>query len=566
MLDLVIRGGTIVDGSCLPGYRGDVGIAGGKLITVGRSLSHVEGARIIDATGKVVAPGFIDPHTHYDAQLCFDPYAYPAVEHGITSVVTGNCSLSLAPVRAPHREAFSAMFRLIEEMPAAAFDKGVDWRWGESFDGMVDALAGDLALNLAPLVGHSVLRMYVLGDDAKRPATPEELHTMCDLLRACLEAGAVGLSTSFVDMDPSLSPVPSRWARHEELQALCAVLGEKGRMLQIVHEFFDAGLTVSRIEMLGDLSRRHGIPTTLSPLFHNEAMGSSVAQVLEAVEKEWALGGRVWPQVQTRPIDISWTLEQRSLMFLIIPGWWPVLSMDTKDEKRAAFTDPVMRDRLINGLNMLGMMGPAALSLNPAGYVVRQVALDRNRDLVGRTLGDIAGERGTTPAELLIDLAVEEDLGTWFVRRDIGHKNPEAVGEMLAHPYVHIGASDGGAHVGSFATYGDTGFLFSQFVRDHPAMRLEQAVKKITSDTANIWGLKGRGSLEEGTAADVVVFDSATIGRGPEVASDDFPGEGIRWIRHQVGMDAVVVNGTVTWTAEDSYVDGARGGTIATRP
>jgi len=340
------------------------------------------------------------------------------------------------------------------------------------------------------------------------------------------------------------------------------VLGERGRMLQIVHEFFDAGLTVSRIAMLGDLSRRFGIPTTLSPLFHNDAMGSAVWQVLDAVEKEWAAGARVWPQVQTRPIDISWTLDQRSLMFLIIPGWWPVLSLETHEQKLAAFTDPATRDTLVNGLNMLAMV-PQGAALNPANYVVRQAALERNQDLTGRTLGDIAADRGTTPAELLVDLAVEEDLGTWFVRADIGHKDPKAVGEMLAHPYVHVGASDGGAHVGSFATYGDTGYLFSQFVRDHPAMRLEQAVKKITSDVATIWGLPGRGVLAEGTAADVVVFDPATIGRGPEVASDDFPGDGIRWIRHQVGVDTVVVNGTVAWSAADGYAPDARSGVIA---
>jgi N-acyl-D-amino-acid deacylase len=304
---------------------------------------------------------------------------------------------------------------------------------------------------------------------------------------------------------------------------LCAVLGEQGKMLQIVHEFFDPGLTVSRVEMLGQLSRQYGIPTTLSPLFHSEAMPASVSQVMDAVAGEWATGARVWPQVQTRPIDISFTL--------------------------------------VSGLEMLGAM-PGS-TLNAASFVVRQVALERNRDLVGRTLGEIANERKTSPAELLIDLAVEEDLGTWFMRADIGHRDPTAVGDLLSHPYVHVGASDGGAHVGSFATYGDTGLLLGRFVRDTKSMRLEAAIKKITSDPAVIWGLRDRGQLTKGYAADVAVFDAASIDRGPEVASNDFPGDGLRWIRRQVGMDTVIVNGQVTWSAKDGYTPGARAGVIA---
>jgi N-acyl-D-aspartate/D-glutamate deacylase len=269
--------------------------------------------------------------------------------------------------------------------------------------------------------------------------------------------------------------------------------------------------------------------------------------------------------VQTRPIDISWTLEERSLMFLVIPGWWPVLSMHSHAEKMEAFTDPVTRGSLVAGLNLLADMPASNLTLNPASYVVRQVGSDRNQDLVGRTLGDIAKERKTTPSELLIDLSVEEDLQTWFIRSDIGHDNAQAVGEMLAHPFVHVGASDGGAHVGSFATYGDTGHLFSQYVRTTKAMRLEEAVKKITLDTATIWGLDDRGVLKEGKVADICVFDANTIDRGPEVASDDFPGEAIRWIRRQVGVDNVIVNGVETWSADQGYVAGARGGRMITR-
>ncbi|MET0459407.1 MAG: amidohydrolase family protein, partial [Ilumatobacteraceae bacterium] len=319
MLDLIIRNGTIIDGTGLPRYAGDVGVRDGRLVSVGRRLADAEVTTIVDAAGHVVAPGFVDPHTHYDAQLCFDPYAYPAIEHGITSVVTGNCSLSLAPVRAGHRERFSRMFRLIEEMPEEAFDVGVDWRWGESFGGMLDAVRSDLALNVAPLLGHSVLRMYVMGDDPRRAATADEIATMGDVLRECLEAGAVGLSTSYVDVEDDMRPVPCRFAEHAELEALSAVLAEHGRVLQVVHEFYDPGLTVSRIELLAELSMRYGIATTLSPLFHSAAAPGATDQVMEAVERAWARGARVWPQVQTRPIDISWTLSQRSIMFLAIP-------------------------------------------------------------------------------------------------------------------------------------------------------------------------------------------------------------------------------------------------------
>ena len=393
MLDVIIRGGKIVDGSGLPGYLGDVGIKGDRIVSVGRPLA--DAAKVIDASGKVVTPGFVDPHTHYDAQLCFDPYAFPAIEHGITTVVTGNCSLSLAPVRADHRDRFSRMFRLIEEMPEAAFAKGVDWRWGESFGGMVDALKGNLALNLAPLVGHSVLRMAVLGDDVRRPSTAEEVAAMCDLLRECIDAGAVGMSTSYVDIEEDFQPVPCRWAEHSEIEALCAVLGERGRMLQIVHEFFDAGLTVSRVEMLGRLSREYGIPTTLSPLFHSAAAPQACNTVMEAVEREWVAGARVWPQVQTRPIDISWTLDQRSIMFLVIPGWWQVLSLSTKEEKIAAFADPKTRESLVGGINVLGSIPNSGL--NPNSFLVRDVALEKNRDLVGRTLGEIRGGTGHGP-------------------------------------------------------------------------------------------------------------------------------------------------------------------------
>lgn len=560
MLDLVIRNGLIVDGSGLPGRVGDVAVHDGRLVAVGGRAG--EARQVVDATGKVVAPGFIDPHTHYDAQLCFDPYAFPAIEHGITTVVPGNCSLSLAPLRIDQRDAFSRMFRLIEEMPAAAFAAGVDWRWGEGFGGWLDALTGNIALNVAPLVGHSVIRMFVMGPEAQqRPATPEEIAAMCASLRECLDAGAVGLSTSFIDIDETYRPVPSRWAAPEELDALCAVLGERNAVLQIVHEFFDADLTVARVEQLAELSLRHGLTTTLSPLFHTDSNPGATTKVMAAVEAARDRGAAVWPQVQTRPIDISFTLDQRSLMLLTMPSWWAIASIPDPDEKLAAVAD--RRSALVDEMNLLASRPNAGLGAG--GFVVRDVVHDRNRDLIGRTIDEIAAERGTTHGDTILDLAVEEDLGTWFIRESIGHDNSAVVGDLLADPLVHVGASDGGAHVGSFSTFGDTGYLFSEFVRGTKSLSLEAAVKKITQDPATIWGIPDRGRLAPGLAADVVVFDADRIGRGPEIASDDFPGDGVRWIRRQEGIESVIVNGTVTWDAEGGYAGGARAGVIATR-
>jgi N-acyl-D-aspartate/D-glutamate deacylase len=281
MLDLAIKSGLIVDGSGLPPYRGDVGIAAGRIVSVGRPAP--EAARVLDVRGQVIAPGFIDPHTHFDAQLCWDPQARPSLEHGVTSVVPGNCSLSLAPLRKDQRGRFSRMFRQIEEMPEAAFDDGIDWRWGERFEAWVESLAKGLAINVAPLVGHSSIRLYVMGEDAaQRLARADELRAMQDVLRGCLDAGAVGLSTSFIDIDENLQPVPSRFADKSELDALSAVLGERGKILQVVHEFFDTELTIARVEQLAALSLPHGIQTTFSPLFHNRAFPDMGERVMAA--------------------------------------------------------------------------------------------------------------------------------------------------------------------------------------------------------------------------------------------------------------------------------------------
>jgi N-acyl-D-aspartate/D-glutamate deacylase len=551
MLDIVIRNARIVDGSGLPAFHGDLAIEKGRLRRVGGQIAG-EARRVIDAGGRVVAPGFIDPHTHFDAQLLWDGQARPALEHGVTTVVHGNCSLSLAPLKAEHRPKLVKMFQQIEEMPDAAFDGAFEWTW-ESFGDYVEALRGKVALNVAPLAGHTPIRMWVMGDDAnKRAAKPDEIRAMQDVLRSCLEAGAVGLSTSYVDMDENLSPVPSRYAHVDELDALCAVLGEFGRMLQVVPEFYSTDITVARVDQLAELSLAHGIPTTFSPLFDSSAVPDNVARVMDRVAEQFARGARVWPQVQTRPIDISFSLDMASLYFIQLPMWYMILRMP-REQRIALFRNEGTRKGLIDAAEPNG---------DTHRFAKLRVRDSRDASLIGRTLGEIAAERGTTPAGAMLDLSLAEDLGVHFLAASMGHEDPRRIGPLLANDFVHVGASDGGAHIQSFATYGDTGYLFSEFVRAGKHLSLEQAVRKITGDTAQIWGLPDRGLLRAGMAADVVIFDPDTIARDDERPTLDMPGDGMRYVRGQRGVGTVIVNGELAWSAEGGYTD-ARPGVIA---
>ncbi len=543
MYDLVIRNGRVVDGTGHPAFMADIGISAGRIAKIGKHLG--KGHKEIDAAGNVVAPGFIDPHTHFDAQLLWDGCAKPALSHGVTTIVPGNCSLSLAPLRAEYRTKLVGMFNQIEEMPLKAFKEGVVWDW-ETFAEYITRIRKGLAINVAPLVGHSVIRLWVMGDAAmERTATPEEIEGMQGLLRECLDAGAVGLSTSYIDMDERLQPVPSRYACPDEIDALASVLGEYGRVLQIVPEFYDADLTIARLDQLADLSLKHSIPTTFSPLFVNADNLDAVDRVMRRVDEQFARGARVWPQVQTRPIDISFCLAVPSLLFFRLPGWYRLMRFGSPEEVIAALTEPTSRAALI-------AEGAAYTALWP-NLRLRHVQTEANRKYVGKTLGDIATARGTTPIDAMIDLSVEENLDAHFLAANMGHNLDDKVSALLSHPNVHIGASDGGAHILSFSTYGDTGYLFAHFVRDLNAMSIETAVKKITADTADIWGIPERGRLQEGFVADIVIFDPLTIDRGDEEYVQDVPGDGSRYVRDARGIDTVIVGGGVAWTADGGY-------------
>ncbi|MAA48879.1 MAG: amidohydrolase [Gammaproteobacteria bacterium] len=549
MLDLVIKNGKVVDGSGLPAYIADVGIKDDVIVKVGRVTE--DASQVIDASDQVVAPGFIDPHTHFDAQLLWDGAAKPAIEHGVTTIVPGNCSLSLAPLKAEHRMKLVGMFNQIEEMPHKAFAEGVEWNW-QTFEEFVERIGRGLDINVAPLVGHSVLRLWVMGDESmKRTASHSETQSMCDLLDECLEAGAIGLSTSFVDMDERLQPVPSRYADTQELDALCAVLSQHNKILQVVHEFYDTDLTLARVDQLAEISLQHGINTTLSPLFVDRNNAGGAQQIVARVAEQTARGARVWPQVQTRPIDISFNFSVPSLLFIRLPKWYALMRFNEPEQIMASLNDSSVRDALV--AEAQGMM-PLWNRL-----VLRQVVSEANQCLVGKTLQEIAELRGSDALNVMIDLSLEESLDAHFLSGDMGHNEDDLVAPLLKHPNVMVGASDGGAHILSFATYGDTGYLLGHFVRDTAHLGLEAAVKKITADPASLWGLGNRGMLREGFIADITVFDEAVVDRGVEYFVQDVPGDGYRYVRDAHGIHSVVIGGALAYDKVNGYHEAHRG-------
>ena len=459
MFDLVIRNGLVCDGTGAKPEPGSVAVEGNRITAVGRDLGPAR--QEIDAGGLVIAPGFIDPHTHFDAQLTWDGLATPSLEHGVTTVIPGNCSLSLAPLRAEHRDFLGAAFRQIEEMPKSAFDAGLRFDW-QSFGEYRDRVAPSLGINNAPLVGHSLLRLYVLGLASRdRASTAEELRALADCLRACLDEGALGMSTSFCDIDHEFRPVPCRMGTMGELDALCAVLGERDRALQVLPEFWDADLLCTRIDQLAELSLRHQIPITFSPLFESRAMPGLVARALDRLELQAARGARLQAQMQTRPIDMTFDLLGVNAVFSSMPSWMGTL-LSGPAATRKAFQDPATRARLAAETDSSPM--PLALEFSLAKTRLSGATGAAAADL-GRTLGEIAAERHIHPAEALMDISLAENLGARFTATDLAHDDEAKIAPSLRHPQVQIGAGDGGAHVARFATYGDTGHLFARYVR-----------------------------------------------------------------------------------------------------
>ena len=525
MHDLVIRGGTVLDGTGSPGRVADVAIAGGAVAEVGPSL---RGSRELDASGCVVTPGFIDIHTHYDAQVFWDPALRPSSYHGVTTVIAGNCGFTIAPTRPEHRETIVHTLENVEDMDPATLMAGVAWEF-ETFPEYLDAVARrGTDLNFSAYVGHSALRLYVMGDAAyERGATRDEIDRMCALVREAIAAGAAGFSTSFSYAHRGVDgkPVPSRFSEADEVEALFMAARAAGKGVVLI----TPGTQCTYADVY-EWQPRVGRPFTY-PLFASP--GGKHLEPVALHEHGLAQGADVWPQVTPRPLTMQFTLaDPYNLNTGTVFG---ELMKVSRPVRLAAYRDAAWRALAAADLEQSPM--------KPRWDTYEVSESQRFPELQGRRVTDLARERGCGPLDVMCDLALAEDLGTRF-RAFIANDEPDAVAHLLTHEHVALGLSDAGAHVDQLCDAPLPTDLLGRWVREREVMPLERAVRKLTGEPADLFGFARRGYLREGFCADVCVFDPQTVGTGPTRRVRDFPAGGERLTAEEpAGVRHVLVNG-----------------------
>jgi N-acyl-D-aspartate/D-glutamate deacylase len=541
MLDLCLRNGQLVDGTGAPRRGGDVGIRDGRIV----ALDEIDepAARTIDVDGAVVAPGFVDIHTHYDAQVFWDPTLSPSILHGVTSVVGGNCGFSVAPLTPEGAPYLMSMLARVEGMPLSALESAVDWDWASTAD-FLDRLEGAVAPNVGFMVGHSAIRRAVMGEAAKeREATDDERAAMQDLLRQGLAAGGLGFSSSIARShnDAEGDPVPSRCASHEELVELAAVCGEfPGTVLEMVPHAgadpFPADVEALMVELTVSAQR----PLDWNILHARASNRDEVASKLAVSDRARAAGGKIVALLMPMPIALRLNFHSGFVLDML-PGWEklmalpPVAKLDllSSPEGRAG-----MRESAESGASHFSRWG---------AYRFAECFSPSTKPYEGRRVADVARELGQDPFDVLADVVVADALRTslGFAGRRESPEDLEALAERLHDPRVVIGASDAGAHLDMIDTFRYTTALLASCVREHELITTEQAVHLLTQVPAELHGLRDRGVLREGAWADLVVYDEDTVGSGEVYTRADLPGGEGRLYAESIGVAQVIVNGEV---------------------
>ena len=534
--DLVIRGGLVVDGTGAPARPGDLAVANGRIAEVG--VVTARGEREIDAAGLAVAPGFVDPHTHYDAPLTWDPLASCSSWHGVTTVVTGNCGFTIAPCRPGDRDVMMRMLQYVEGMSLEAMRKGIRWDF-ESFGEYLDALErGGLWVNVGALVGHSAIRQYVMGDAGwERAASDDEIERMATVVREAMAAGAVGLSSSANTnhVGDRGRPVPSRLAEERELTRLVAAMGESARGILELTIGGSRADRVAEIDRFAELARAGGRPVTLVSIRHNPLSPGEHREVLARIEALHREGLRVYPQGTCSPLTVTFDLTG-PFVFYRFPVWRRVMETPISGW-RPLFRESGFRDEF------RATVGRSALFTGDASPLrVHAVHSPAFAPFVGQTVAAVARATGKDVVDAFFDLALDDDLRTRFTVAVV-NTDAAAVLEIFSHPQALLGLSDAGAHLNLFCEAGQTSRLLGHWVRERRALSLEEAVRRITSMPADIFGLPDRGRLAPGRAADIVVFDPATITDHPPEMVHDLPDGGARLVQRASGIAWSFVNG-----------------------
>lgn len=560
MLDLAIRGGTVVDGTGRPGRRADVGIRDGRIVAVGAVTE--DAAATIDAGGLVVCPGFVDPHTHYDAQLFWDPAASASSLHGVTTVIAGNCGFTLAPLRARDADYTRRMMAKVEGMPLAALEDGVPWGW-TSFAEYLGSLEGRVGVNVGFLVGHCALRRFVMGERATgHPATADDLAAMVSLLHDAIAAGGLGFSTTlaFTHSDGDGEPVASRWASREEVLALCAVVRDhEGTTLEYVTDGAMKGFTGDEVDLMAAMTLAGRRPLNWNVLTVDSAEPERVRAQLAACEHAASLGGRAVALTMPVLVEMNMSFGNHCALFML-PGWEPVMSLPIP-KRMAKLRDPAVRAHL--AARACSPEAGVFLRLTDwARYQIGDTYSAENAGLKGRVVGDLARQRGQDPFDTLLDVVLADGLRTvlWPLPTDDDDESWRLRAEVWARPDVLIGGSDAGAHLDRMcgAPY-PTGFL-ADCLRGRGLVPVERAVELMTRAPAELFGLRDRGVVAEGWRADLVCFDPATVATGEVSLVADLPGGTERLFAPAIGVPYVLVNGVAI--VHDGRPTGALPGTV----